>query len=399
MVESIVPKGRNGVQQPKRIALVHDYLIGVQSGERVFRLLTEMYPQADIFTLAFDRDGLAQTGWELGHGNLHASFMQHLPQPGRWFQVYLPLYPLAAESMDLSNYDLVISNSSAWAHGVRTSANATHVCYCYSPLKYAWSHYDEFLGKNRLRSSIFRPLMKTIRDWDMRASRRVDSYCAISEVVRKRIGTYYGRESAVIQPPIDINKFTISADTGRYYLVSSALIAQQRVDIAIDAFNKVKLPLVVVGDGPERKRLRSMAGPTVQFLGNRSDKELADLYSRCRALICPADDDFGTVPLAAMASGRPVLALAKAGALETILDGVTGHFFAEQTAGSLVEALQSFDYTMFDPLEIRRHAENFGIPAFKTRFRAFVGRAVKSKSRQLEDSRAVKTLSAFEQVS
>jgi glycosyltransferase involved in cell wall biosynthesis len=280
----------------------------------------------------------------------------------------------------LRGYDLVVSSSSAWAHWIQVNhPQATHVCHCHSPFRYAWSHYHELIGRSPARALALGPLMALVRRLDRRASQRVDQYVANSEVTRQRIKRYYGRESIVILPPVDLDRFAVSEQVDDYFLVVSALVPYKRVGIVVEAFTRLGLPLVVVGDGPERGALQAMAGPTVQLRGSLSDLEIARLYSRCRALIFPSHEDYGIVPLEAMASGRPVLAYGAGGALETVRDGVTGRFFAEQTADALAEGITSLQPDAFDPAAIRRHAEMFGVPAYKERFRATVEAAMQAK--------------------
>jgi glycosyltransferase involved in cell wall biosynthesis len=362
-----------------RVALVHDYLVHYRGGERVFHLLGEIWPEADRFTLVYDPSGFPPS---FTQRPIRSSFMQHLPgaTSSRTFRAFLPLYPLAAASLDLRDYDLVVSNSSAWAHWAKTSPAATHVCNCLSPFRYAWSHYDELIGRSAVRAAVLGPLMQQVRRLDRQASRRVDRYVAISEVTRQRIERYYGRESTIILPPVDLDRFSVSRQVDNYFLVVSALVPYKRVDIVVEAFTRLGLPLRVVGDGPERGALQAMAGPTVQLLGSLGDREIAELYSRCRALIFPSYEDYGIVPLEAMASGRPVLAYGAGGALETVRDGVTGRFFAEQTADAVAEGVRALDPDNFDPAEIRRHAERFGVPAFKAQFRATVEDAMAAKA-------------------
>jgi glycosyltransferase involved in cell wall biosynthesis len=363
-----------------RVALVHDYLVHVRGGERVFDVICDAYPEGDIYGLVYNAAAMRPMS-VLQRRGVRTSFLQRLPRASesRWFRAYLPLYPFAASSLDLRGYDLVISSSSAWAHGARLDPRAVQVCYCHSPFRYAWSHYDELIGRSPAQAMLLGPLMQAVRRWDRRASSHVDRYVANSEVTRGRIARYYGRESTLIPPPVELDRFSLSPETDDYYLVVSALVPYKRVDIAVEAFTRLGLPLLIVGDGPERARLERAAGPTVKLLGSLSDAEIARLYSRCRALIFPSQEDFGIVPLEAMASGRPVLAYGAGGALETVRDGLTGRFFGEQTADALTDAVRKLRPESFEPAAIRRHAEQFGVPAFQERFRATVDEALRAK--------------------
>ena len=361
-----------------RVALVHDYLVHVRGGERVFEALCAAYPEADIYALIYDPDRMPALYRER---SVSTSFIQHLPLSRRLFRLYLPLYPVAAASMGLRDYDLVISSSSAWAHGVRVGPGTLHICYCYSPFRYAWSHHGELVGSRGFAVRVaLRPLMAWIRDWDRRAASRVNAYVAISRVTQARIAAYYGRESTIIHPPVELSHFAPSREpSANYFLVVSALMRYKRVDIAIEAFNRLGWPLKIVGGGEDEARLRAMAGHNIEFLGQRSDDEVARLYARCRAFIFTADEDFGITPLEAMASGRPVVAYEGGGALETVVDGVSGRFFPDQTADSLAATLQTTDFDRFDRRRLRRHAEKFAVANFQQRFTAFVADQLKRR--------------------
>ena len=267
--------------------------------------------------------------------------MQHVPGARRWFHWYVPLYPLAVRSMDLSAYDLVLSSSSAWVHGVRVRPDAVHICYCHTPFRYAWSHFPEGPGHDA-RVVAIKPFLRWVRRRDIKKARRVDQYIANSGVTQRRISEYFGRDSTVIHPPVDTTQFFLSEDVGDYFLVVAPLVPYKRVELAVEAMNRLGLPLVVVGTGPQQRKLRALAGPTVQFLGYMPDAELRSLYSRCRALVFPQEEDFGLVPIEAMASGRPVVAYGAGGALEWMVDGITGIMFPEQTVDSLIAAITRF---------------------------------------------------------
>jgi glycosyltransferase involved in cell wall biosynthesis len=358
-----------------RVALVHDYLVHIRGGERVFQVMAGLYPQADLFSFVFDEAGMGEFGRRLRARRLQTSFISLLPAPSRLFRAYLPLYPIAVECLDLSAYDLILSSSSAWAHGVRKRTDALHVSYCHSPFRYAWSEYWNADTPRGASAWLMRPLMRLLRMWDVRASRGVDAYMANSAATQQRIARCYGRSSTVVHPPVELDRFHVSKADAGFFLVVSALVRYKRVDVAIEAFNSLKLPLKIVGTGPELDHLQSMAGPTVEFLGGRSDAEVARLYSECRALIFTPDEDFGIVPLEAMASGKPVIAYGSGGALETVVEGVTGRFFPRQTPESLEQAVLDFSPRAFDPWRVRAHAERFGVAEFAGRLSACIARA------------------------
>ncbi len=362
------------------MAIVHDYLADMRGGERVFWDISNIYPEADVYALVFEPSALGKLGDEFRKRGVRTSFVQWIPGASRHFQAYVPLYPIAARTMDLTKYDVVISSSSAWAHAIRVSPRATHVCYCYSPFRYAWTHNADLTGQGAALAAL-RALAPALRWLDLRASRRVDEYIAISEVTRQRIRDFYNRDSTVINCPLDIGRFHLNEGPGQgYYLVVSALIPYKRVDLAIRACNTLRIPLKVVGEGFEKPKLRAIAGPTVEFLGLVPDSQLQQLYANCEAVIFSPFEDFGLVPLEAMATGRPIVAFGSGGALETMIDGVTGKLFKEQTVESLVEVLRGFNPGDYNPRVLRRRAEQFDVPVFAAKLRAFVDAAVARKN-------------------
>jgi len=357
------------------VALVHDYLVHVRGGERVFGVICEAFPEADLYALVYDPDVMPDLYRRRG---VRTSLLQRLPGAARHFRALLPLYPAAVAAMDLTAYDLVIASTSAVAHGVRVRDGAILVAYCYSPFRYAWSHYEDLVAAPARR---LRPLTAAwrarFRAWDRRKALRVDRYVAISEVVRGRILEAYGRQSVVIHPPVDLERFTpLPGRRSGYFLVVSALQRYKRVDLAVAACAMLGLPLKVVGEGPEGRSLRARGGPTIEFLGPRSDRELAELYACAAGFIFTADEDFGITPLEAMACGTPVLAFRGGGALETVIEGETGAFFDRQTEASLVEALRRFDPASYDPAVIRRRAEEFSPRRFQDALIGFVDQAL-----------------------
>jgi glycosyltransferase involved in cell wall biosynthesis len=311
------------------------------------------------------------------------SFIQRLPDAAARYRQYLPLMPAAVGHFDLRGYDLVLSSSHCVAKGARPGPGAVHVCYCFTPMRYVWDRQADYLGDRAgLLARVGLPaLAPALRAWDRRTSRRAHHYVAISEHVRARIRRCYGREAAVIYPPVDLPRFEPAEGPGAdFYLVVSALVPYKRVDLAVQAATALGRRLLVVGTGPEAARLRAHAGPTVEFLGWRSDADVACLYARCRAVLFPGCEDFGIVPLEAMAAGRPVIALAAGGALETVapLGGAaapTGVLFVEQSAEALAAAMRRFEAheARFDPRALRARAEPFGRERFRAEMRAFLG--------------------------
>jgi glycosyltransferase involved in cell wall biosynthesis len=357
------------------IALAHDYLNQYGGAERVLEALHDLYPSAPVYTSIYEARAMPPhyRTWDI-----RASFMRRLPAAGRLFQLYLPLYPIAFELFDLSDYDVVISSSSAFAKGVITEPHTLHVCYCHTPMRFAWNYHDyirrEPIARKASRLKILPLILNYVRLWDEVSARRVDAFIANSQVVARRIRKRYGRVATVINPPVNTRLYTPdpAGGHGDYFLIVSRLIPYKRIDIAIDAFNRLGLPLKVVGRGRQEAQLRERAGPNIQFLGRVPDAELKRLYACCKAFIFPGEEDFGISPLEAQASGRPVIAYGAGGALETVIPGVTGEFFTQQHPDALAEVVLRFNPDAYDPVVIRRHAETFDIEVFKQRISQFV---------------------------
>jgi glycosyltransferase involved in cell wall biosynthesis len=303
--------------------------------------------------------------------------MQRLPGVSDHHQAYLPCYPIAFESFDLSGYDIVLSNSSAWCKGVVTPPEAVHVCYCLTPMRWAWRYRDyvdrERLG--RLPRLGMPALMTALRVWDVTSSQRVDEFMAISRAVAARIRKFWGREATIVYPPVDTDRFATSRAPGEYYLVVSRLIPYKRVDLAVEAFSRLGLPLKVAGDGRDRTALEARAGRNVEFLGRVSDREVVELIQGCRGFLFPGEEDFGIAPVEAQAAGRPVVAFGAGGALDTVVDGETGVHFGEQTVESLSAAVRRLEGLALDPERIAAHARTFDARVFRERISAFVDRA------------------------
>jgi glycosyltransferase involved in cell wall biosynthesis len=352
-----------------KVAIVHYWLVGMRGGEKVVEALCDLYPEADVFTHVWCPERISET---IRSHRVQTTFINHLPFAKRHYQKYLPLMPLALEQLDLGGYDLVISSESGPAKGVLTSPDALHVCYCHTPMRYVWTGYHDYLAA---AGPLIRPLMPylihRLRQWDLMTATRVDHFIANSATVAKRIQRVYRREADVIHPPVDVDRFANDAPPGDDYLFISQLVPYKHADIAIEAFNRLGKPLIVAGDGEEFQRLKRMARPNVKLVGRCSDEQLKEYYTRSKALIFPADEDFGIVPVEAMAAGRPVLAFNRGGATETVVDGVTGLFFNEQTPESLMDAVSRFERTAsaFRPEVIRAHAAGFDADLFKDRLR------------------------------
>jgi glycosyltransferase involved in cell wall biosynthesis len=357
-----------------RVALVHDFLVDVRGAERVFAAICDVWPQADVFTAIYDEAG---TEGRFAHRRIHTSFLQRLRPTARTFRTLLPLYPAAIESFDLSGYDLVVSSSSAWAHGVIVEESTAHVCYCYNPFRYAWNEREAALGTSRrLLRPALRWLFNRWRQWDWIAAQRVDRYITISELTRRRVRRYYGRDSTILPPPVETSRFSPSDEVGDYYLVVSELMFHKRIEVAVEAFNRLRRPLVVVGDGPELRRLRRMAGPTVRFVGRVPDHRVEELMGKARALVVTATEEFGIAAVEAQAAGRPVIALAEGGAIETVVEGETGTFYDAADPDALAAAVAAFDPLSVDPAACVAQAARFDVDRFREGLEREVGEAL-----------------------
>src|SRR5271168_2933030 len=356
-----------------QIAVVHDYFTQMGGAERVAEELARMLPSASLYsTVAMPH--LMPPG--LAGRQVETSWMQHLPSMRRHYRLYFLLYPLAVRSLDLSRFDLVISSSSGYAKGVHTNRDALHVCYCHTPMRWAWS-FDSYSAREEMGAAkrfVLPRLINVLRRWDVGASRQPDHFIANSRVVAQRIQLAYGRIAEVIHPPIDLARFCPSPEQGDYYIVLSRLVSYKRIDLAIQACTLLGRRLLVIGDGPDRARLTAKAGPTTSFLGRLSDAEVEHHAARCRALIFPGEEDFGMAPLEIAAAGRPTIAYRAGGAVETIVDGVTSVFFDRQDASNLAEAIQRFERQEWSAKALRSHAERFGIDVFQSRFRQFLAK-------------------------
>ncbi len=361
-----------------KVAIVHDWLNQMGGAEEVLETLVDMFPGAPVYTSMYWAEGMPAVYREW---DIRTTWMDRLPGIYRRHQPYLLLYPLAFEGLFLEGYDLVISNKSAFCLGVRTSPGTCHVCYCLTPTRFVWD-LDTYVQREQVGRAVrsaLRPFVRWMQRWERAAAARTDAILAISAEVQERVRRYYGRESTVLYPPVDTVRFASAParPQGDYFLIVSRLIPYKRIDLAVRAFTQLGLPLWIGGNGRDRARLEALAGPSVRFLGYVPDEDLAALMAGCRAFVFPGLEDFGLTPVQAMAAGRPVIAYAGGGALDSVVEGVTGTFFPEQTPESLAAALQLWEETAFDPETIRAHARQFDSALFKARFRAFVEEQVR----------------------
>jgi glycosyltransferase involved in cell wall biosynthesis len=412
-----------------KVALVHDYLIRFGGAERVFLSLRKIFPKAEIFTLLYDQEKMSQY---FSDAKIHTSFLQKFPKFWRQRQKYLlPFIPMAPETFDLRDFDLVISSSNSFVKGIITRPQAIHICYCHSPMRFGWDAYASYIKEQRkgfLTNAIIRLMMHYVRMWDKSAANRVDYFIANSKTTAARIKKFYGRGSKVIYPPVDIGtKQVLSASAkipsadfcscgllarptsskegvghhtcsqsdvaestlphsqnqiiNEYFLIVSQLTPYKRIDLAIDAFNKLELPLVIIGQGPEKKRLQKMANKNIKFLGWQADEAVKQYLQNCTAFIFPGEDDFGIAPVEAMSFGKPVLAYRKGGATETVLEGITGEFFDDPVSEALADGIRRLRMNLnnYSPLLIRKRAEKFSPERFERAIKEFVIEVVEKK--------------------
>ena len=356
-----------------KVALVHDWLTGMRGGERVLEVFCDLFPRAPIHTLLHVEGTVSEL---IAAHPIHTSFLQRMPMARTRYRHYLPLYPRAIESLDLSGYDLVISSSHAVAKSVRTSRSACHVCYCFTPMRYLWDRTDDYFGPGRMgwpTRTVARAFLPRLRQWDVRTADRVDHWIAISRTIQDRIQRAYGAASTVIEPPVDTDTFTPGEEEPEdVFLVVSALVPYKRVDLIIEAFRGRPERLRIVGRGPERSRLEAIAPDNVTFLDGLTDLELRQEYRRCRALIHAAFEDFGIAPIEAMACGRPVVGFAEGALSETVIPGETGFLFDQQTPSSLRVSLDKVRKFPFNCAAIRHSAERYSTTRFRERFADFV---------------------------
>jgi glycosyltransferase involved in cell wall biosynthesis len=356
-----------------RTAVVHDYFTQLGGAELVAQELVRMLPSADLYSTVALPECMPA---ELKNVPVHTSWMQRLPKLRDYYRLYFLLYPFGVSSLDLSKYDLVISSSSGYAKGVRTNRDAIHVCYCHTPMRWAWS-FDSYSARESMgpfKRALFPHLIRFLREWDTGASRQPDHFVANSKTVAKRIERSYGRTAEVIHPPIDLHRFRPCDEQEDYYIVLSRLVSYKNIDLAVRACTDLNRRLLIIGGGPDRDRLKSFAGPSVTFLGRLSDTEVEHYASRCRALLFTGEEDFGMAPLEIAAAGRPTIAYRAGGAVETILEDITGVFFDKQTPADLAAAILRFEKMDWRAEVLSAHASKFGIDVFQNSFRRFLNR-------------------------
>lgn len=356
-----------------RVALIHDWLTGLRGGEKVLEALCELFPQATLFTMVHIPNSTSDI---IESHSIRTAFTQRLPGVKKIYRWYLPLYPWAVESLDLEGFDLVLSSSHCVAKGATPPAGAVHICYCHTPMRYVWDRFPDYFGNGIMARLLYGPIAGYLRRWDVASADRVHSFVANSKHVAGRIHKYYGRETeAIIYPPVDTDVFVPGDNEPEdFYLIVSALVPYKRLDLAIDAFRRRPERLLIVGTGPEEKRLRERATPNVQFVGSLSQKELLPLYQRCRATLLPGVEDFGIAPVESQACGRPVVAFAEGGALESVRDEETGVFFAESSSEALSDAIDRVSSLRSNRKTLRSWALRFSRQRFKTEMKAFIDR-------------------------
>jgi glycosyltransferase involved in cell wall biosynthesis len=363
------------------VALVHDYLLVMRGAERTFAAIAALWADAPIYTLLYDRDG---TEHRFADRSVRSSYLQWSGVRQRGFRRLLPFFPRATEKLPVRDHDLIISSSSAFAHGVRPRDDATHISYCHSPFRYAWHEHRRALEETpRYLRPLVRRLLDRIRAWDLAASRRVSHYIANSELTRERIQRFYGRESSVVHPPVEVERFEIGAPED-FFLVVTEVVRHKRVELALEAARRAQKPIKVVGSGPDLQPLTE-AYPSAEFMGRLSDPELSRLNSRARALIVPNVEEFGIAAVEAQAAGRPVVAADAGGAHETVVPGETGILVKPGDVEAFAEALRHTDFDRFSPTRIKRHAARFSTAAFRERLRAEVARLTGTRARSSGD--------------
>jgi glycosyltransferase involved in cell wall biosynthesis len=370
-----------------RVAIIHDWLVSYGGAERCLEVFHELFPEAPIFTSVYDPKKLPKS---LSDIKVKTSFIQKLPMSITMYRNYLPFMPIAFESFNLHDYDLILSSSHACAKGVKTSKNTCHICYCYTPMRYAWDMFDEYMKIEHvgpLRRLVISFIMLFIRRWDWKNSKNVNYFIAISNFVADRIKKFYQRDSIVINPPVETKKFLPFDKTGEYYFVVSRLVPQKRVDIIIEAFNQLGLPLKIAGMGRDLNNLQKMAKSNIEFLGYQPDSVVADYMAGCKAFVFASKEDFGITPLEAQSAGRPVIVYNGGGAKETLIPGKTGILFDEQTSQSIINAVKKFQNMKFDGKEIREFALKFDREVFKKKISDYIQEKYGEYQRKIKDKR------------
>ncbi len=366
-----------------KVAIIHDWLTGMRGGEKVLESMCELYPEADIFTLIYNKEKVSD---KIKKHKITASFLQHIPGVFKTYRNFLPLFTLAIESFNLGKYDLVLSSSHCVAKSVKTHKGTTHICYCHTPMRYAWSHFSEYFSlerTGRLKYKLVSLIMPWLRSWDVKTADRVTHYVANSDTVAARIKEYYKREAVTIYPPVDTDFYKAAPETIKedFYLMVSALTEYKKVDFAINVFNKLKdKKLVIIGTGPLFDKLKATAGPNISMLGFCSNAEILAHYRKAKAFIFPGEEDFGITVVEAQACGTPVLAFHKGGAVETVVAGVTGEFF-DGTQEDFVKTLEKMDKTIYNGIEIRKNSEKFSRQIFEKKYFEYVQKAQRENTK------------------
>lgn len=362
-----------------KVAIVHEWLSVYGGSERVVEEIHELFPEAPIYTLVYDEGNMPE---RFKKYDIRTTFVQKLPFAKKKYPNYLPLMPRAFEALDLTEYDLIISSSTACAKGVITRSDATHICYCHTPMRYAWEFYYEYIrDMSKFKRFIVAFFMHKIRIWDRLAADRVDYFIANSNYIKGRIAKYYRRTSEVIFPPVNTHLYHIGRKNEAYLMVSR-MVPYKRVDLAIEAFNQLGLPLIIIGGGSEEKKLRDIAKDNIKFLGKLSDEEIVEYYAQSKAFIFPGEEDFGITPIEAQASGTPVIAYGRGGALDTVKDGKSGVLFMEQTVESLIQAVQRFEKSgvSWDAKQIKENSEQFSVQNFRYKLKSYIDSCLNQQS-------------------
>ncbi len=359
------------MKSEQKIAFVIDALPSLGGSERVLFTALEVFPHADVFTLVYNKGVFINTPIE--NRTIRTSLIDHIPFAHKQHRWFLPLMPFAVEQFNLCEYETIVSFHYAVAHGVQHSNGARHVSYTFTPMRYAWMDLN-INGTQGHGNRILQKYMRVFREWDRKAASRIHEFAAISNAVSRRIMDAYQRETCIIYPPVEVDRFVPAPTREKFFITVTRLVPHKRIDILVKAFSALKLPLVIVGDGPELPYLMKIAGPTIQFLGYQSDAKVAELLGKARGFVCATEEDFGIAMVEAQAAGCPVIAYGRGGALETVLDGETGIFFFEQSAESLIEALQRFErmHSNFRESRLIANAGRFGKERFMDTFREFV---------------------------
>lgn len=358
-----------------KVAIIHDWLTGMRGGEKCLEVFCELFPDATIFTLLHTRGSVSKT---IENMKIKTSFLQHFPKISTHYRNYLSLFPSAIESFNLKDFDFVLSSSHCVAKGVKVPPQALHICYCYTPMRYAWLFFDEYFGNSGVwKKFIISKELERLRKWDLKTNEGVDFFVAISDNVKERIKLFYNKEADVIYPPVDTKRFQVSARDDGYYLIVSALVPYKRIDIAIKAFNELGERLVIIGSGNSETELKLIAKNNIEFLGWLDDRQIVEYYATCRALVFPGEEDFGIVPLEAEACGKPVIAYARGGALETVTKD-TGIFFSELTSEAIKKAVREFESLKdkFNKDLIRKNALRFDREIFKTKILDYISEKI-----------------------